>query len=151
MEKVREAGAGAKKVANDAVLHWEHVAPALTAPQSEKDYQQLVAVLDQVLDAGGADEGSPLATLAERIGDLVEAYEAEHHSIPVAGPTAVLEFLMDQHGLKQANLPEIGPQSVVSDVLAGKRQLNIRQVAALSRRFGISADVFIAQALSAKT
>jgi len=29
-------------------------------------------------------------------------------------------------------------------VLAGKRQLNIRQVAALSRRFGVSSDAFIA-------
>lgn len=134
----------AKDIVAEAVVHWKHVAPVLTAPASEEDYQHLVAVLDEVLDAGGADEGSPLATLAERIGDLVEAYEAEHHLIPDAGPIAVLEFLMEQHRLKQVDLPEIGPQSVVSDVLAGKRQLNIRQVAALSRRFGVSSDAFIA-------
>jgi len=136
-------GAAAKDVAMEAVVHWKHVAPALTAPRSEENCEHLVTVLDEVLDAGGADEDSPLATLVERIGDLLEAYEAEHHPIPVAGPIAVLEFLMEQHGLKQADLPEIGAQSVVSDLLAGKRQLNIRQVAALSRRFGVSADAFI--------
>ena len=81
--------------------------------------------------------------LAERIGDLIDAYETERYSIPDAGPVDVLEFLMEQHGLKQADLPEIGAQSVVSAVLNGKRQLNVRQVSALSKRFGVSADVFI--------
>jgi len=50
---------------------------------------------------------------------------------------------MEQHRLKQADLPEIGAQSVVSDVLSRKRRLNVRQVSALLRRFGVSADVFI--------
>ncbi len=66
-------GAAAKDVATKAVVHWKHVAPALTAPRSEEDREYLVAVLDEVLDAGGADEDSPLATLVERIGDLLEA------------------------------------------------------------------------------
>jgi len=136
--------AAAKNVATDAITHWKHVVPALTAPRSETDYEQLVAVLDEVLDAGGADAASPLGTLVDRISDLIEAYEAGHHPIPVVAPIAVLEFLMEQHGLKQADLPEIGAQSVVSDVLAGKRQLNVRQVAALAHRFGVSAEAFIA-------
>ncbi len=59
-----------------------------------------------------------------------------------ASPAQVLRFLMDQHGLKQSDLPEIGPQSVVSQVLAERRMLNVRQIAALSGRFGITADVF---------
>lgn len=133
----------AKEVATWAVAHWEHLAPALTAPRCEEDHERLVAVLDEVLDAGGADEASLLATLAERIGDLIDAYETEHYSIPDADPVDVLEFLMEQHGLKQADLPEIGAQSVVSAVLNGKRQLNVRQVSALSKRFGVSADAFV--------
>ena len=132
-----------KEVAAGAVAHWEHLAPALTTPRCEDDHERLVAVLDEVLDAGGADEASPLATLAERIGDLVEAYEAARYPIPDAKPVDVLAFLMEQHGLKQGDLPEIGAQSVVSDVLGGKRLLNLRQVSALSKRFGISADAFI--------
>jgi len=77
------------------------------------------------------------------VGDLIEAYESQRHSVPDASPVDVLVFLMEQHGLKQADLPEIGAQSVVSDVLGGKRLLNLRQVSALSKRFGISADAFI--------
>ena len=45
----------------------EICAPALKAPQSESDYEHLVAVLDKILDAGGADEASPLATLADAV------------------------------------------------------------------------------------
>ena len=133
----------AKEVATWAVAHWEHLAPALTAPRCEEDHECLVAVLDEVLDAGGADETSSLAVLAERIGDLIDAYESERYSIPNAGPVDVLVFLMEQHGLKQTDLPEIGAQSVVSAVLNGKRQLNVRQVSALSKRFGVSADAFV--------
>ena len=133
----------AKDLATGALAHWEHLAPVLTAPKSANEYEYLVAALDEVLDAGGADETSSLATLAERIGDLIEVYETKQHPIPNASPVDVLALLMEQHGLKQTDLPEIGAQSVVSGVPNGKRQLDIRQVSALSKRFGISADAFI--------
>ena len=132
-----------KDIASEAVSHWKYLAPALTAPQSADDHEHLVAVLDEILDAGGADEASPLATLAERIGELIEVYEAERHPIPHASPAEVLAFLMDQNGLMPEDLPELGTPNVVSAVLNGRRELDIRQVATLSKRFGVPADVFI--------
>ena len=136
----RRQEAGVKGCSTTLLEIW---APALTAPQSESDYEHLVAVLDKILDAGGADETSPLATLAERIGELVEVYETERYPIPDASPVDVLVFLMNQNGLKLEDLPEIGTRSVVSDVLSGKRELDIRQVAKLSKRFGVPTDAFI--------
>jgi HTH-type transcriptional regulator/antitoxin HigA len=50
---------------------------------------------------------------------------------------------MQQHGLKQSDLPEIGSQGVVSEILAGKRALNVRQVKTLSVRFGVSTATFV--------
>jgi HTH-type transcriptional regulator/antitoxin HigA len=50
---------------------------------------------------------------------------------------------MAQHGLRQADLPEIGSQGVVSEILAGRRELNLRQVRALAERFGVSPATFI--------
>jgi HTH-type transcriptional regulator/antitoxin HigA len=50
---------------------------------------------------------------------------------------------MAEHGLRQTDLPEVGSQGVVSEILAGKRQLNARQIAALARRFQVRADVFL--------
>jgi len=55
----------------------------------------------------------------------------------------MLRYLMDEHGLRQSDLSEIGSQGVVSDVLHGKRQLNARQIRALAKRFGVSPAVFL--------
>jgi HTH-type transcriptional regulator/antitoxin HigA len=50
---------------------------------------------------------------------------------------------MTQHGLRQGDLPEIGSQGVVSEILTGKRDLNVRQIRALSARFGVSIATFL--------
>jgi HTH-type transcriptional regulator/antitoxin HigA len=47
------------------------------------------------------------------------------------------------HGLEQGNRTEIDSQGVVSEILRGKRELNIRQVRELSARFGLSAAIFL--------
>jgi len=128
---------------NDALTHWPHVAPLLQSARTETEYEALVEALDAVLDAGGAEESHPMARLAGYLGDLVAEWEA-HDTVPdSASPLQVLRFLMDQHGLKQVDLPEIGSQGVVSEVLNGKRALNLRQVQALADRFGVSAQVFL--------
>lgn len=50
---------------------------------------------------------------------------------------------MEEHELTQSDLPEIGSQGVVSEVLNGKRELNLRQVRALANRFHVSPAVFV--------
>jgi len=64
-------------------------------------------------------------------------------SLPETTGVHALKFLMDQHGIKQGELQEIGSQGVVSEILAGKRELNIRQVRALATRFGVSVATFV--------
>jgi HTH-type transcriptional regulator/antitoxin HigA len=126
-----------------AIRHWPHVAPLLTPPRSKAAYRRLVAALDAVLDAGGADESHPLAGLAGFLGELVSRYEAEQIPIREMPARAFLRELMKQHRLTQKDLPEIGAQSVVSAVLSGKRRLNVRQIARLSKRFNVPADAFM--------
>jgi len=48
---------------------------------------------------------------------------------------------MEEHGLNQSELTEVGAQSVVSAVLAGKRAQNLRQEKALARRFSVPLEV----------
>jgi len=132
----------AKVQVDDAVAHWAHVMPVLTPPADEDEFEALVSALDVVLDAGGADEANPLAVLADRMGDLVAEYEEINYPVEGSGADA-LRFLMEQHGLKQSDLPEVGTQGVVSEVLSGKRELNGGQAMRLRHRFGISAEVFL--------
>jgi HTH-type transcriptional regulator / antitoxin HigA len=123
--------------------HWAHVAPLLSMPTNEAEYDRLVAQLDEILAEVGEDDNHPLALLASRMGDLVEAYDEEHRPMPSATGAAALRYLMEEHGLGQSDLPEVGAQSVVSALLSGKRQINLRQARALGKRFSIPAATFL--------
>lgn len=96
--------------------------------------------MNQLLDVVGDDEEHELADMLELLGQLIEDYESQHYALPDAEPSQVLRFLMEQHDLKQADL---GGQSVVSETLSWRRQINARQAKALVQRFGVSAAVFI--------
>ncbi len=63
--------------------------------------------------------------------------------MPDATGIDVLKFLMDEHGLAPSDLPEIGDKAVVSDLIAGKRQLDVENIKSLSKRFGLSPATFI--------
>jgi transcriptional regulator with XRE-family HTH domain len=74
---------------------------------------------------------------------LVEKYEEEHHQIASASPVEVLRELMEANDLRQKDLTrEFGTESVVSEVLNGKRKLNKDHIEKLSKRFHISPAVF---------
>ena len=112
--------------------------------RNDADYERVVAFMNSLLDVVGDDEAHELAELLDLVGQLVEDYEATRHVIPDAAPHEVLRFLLDQHSLKQSDLAsEIGGQSVVSDILSGKRAINARQAKALAARFGVSAVAFL--------
>lgn len=111
--------------------------------RSAADYDRTVKVLNQLLDAGASDERHPLADLVGTLGELVADYDATHYPPAEVSGARMLRFLMEQHQLKQSDLPEIGTQGVVSEILSGKRELNVRQIKALSERFGVNGSVFL--------
>jgi HTH-type transcriptional regulator/antitoxin HigA len=111
--------------------------------RNETHYRRMVAMLEALLDETSGDESHPAMGLVDIVGDLIEDYEAAHHPLPDVTGVQALKFLMEQHGLKQADLREIGSQGVVSEILAGNRELNIRQIRALSERFGVSPATFV--------
>lgn len=129
-------------VNEDLQSHWIAIAPLLVI-RGEQDYELAVARLNHLLDQVGADEQHPLYALLDTLGVLIHAYEQEHVSMPRATGRDVLSYLMEEHGLTQSDLPEVGSQGVVSEILHGKRQLNVRQIRALADRFGVSPAVFM--------
>ncbi len=87
----------------------------------------------------GTSEGDELDVLL----DLVHAFEERRYEMPRGKARDIVRHLMEANGLTQGDLPEIGPQSAVSAILAGKRQLNLRMIKALAKRFHLPADAFI--------
>lgn len=106
-------------------------------------YDRMSELLDALWDSTQGDEQHPLWDLSELVGDLVHDYENRNHPLPDATGLDALRHLMQEHGLRQNDLPEIGSQGVVSEVMAGKRELNLRQVKQLAARFGVSPATFI--------
>ena len=107
------------------------------------DYNRAVTVLDEILDEIGQHETHPLADLAETLGLFIEAYEDTHVPYSDSSASDILRTLMEEHALKQSDLSEIGSQGVVSEILSGKRDLNVRQITQLAARFGVSPALFM--------
>jgi HTH-type transcriptional regulator / antitoxin HigA len=122
---------------------WPVVQPILSVPHSESDYDKLVDFIDSLIDEVGDNEKHPLASLMETVGKLIETYETQYVSEILGNPIDTLKSLLMEHELKQSDLSEIGSQGVVSEILSGKRQLNLRQIKRLSKRFKVSPAVFM--------
>lgn len=111
--------------------------------RTPSEYDEAITMLNQLLDAGAADERSALADLANTLGSLIGDFEDAKYPPQELVPAATLRFLMEQHQLTQSDLPEVGSQGVVSEILRGKRELNVRQIKGLAQRFQVPAAVFI--------
>ena len=121
---------------------WTQVSDLLKI-QNEQDYDLAVERLNSLIDEVGTDEHHPLNSLLDTLGTLVHAWEEQNHPMPKSGGAELLRCLMAEHHLTQSDLPEVGSQGVVSEILAGKRELNVRQIRALSERFSVSPSVFV--------
>ena len=122
---------------------WPSVKAIFSVPHTEKEYQYLVETLDSLIDEIGNNDAHQLAPVMETVGKLIENYEDQEYKIKDVPPVEVLKYLMQEHGLKQSDLKEIGSQGIVSEILAGKRTLNIEQIKKISKRFHVSPLMFI--------
>jgi len=122
---------------------WPDIQNIFSVPHNQKEYNRLVRILDGLIDEVGENESHPLASLMETLGSLIESYDVQNIPEIEGNPSDALKTLMEEHDLKQSDLPEIGSQGVISEILAGKRQFNVRQIKLLSNRFNVSPAVFM--------
>lgn len=57
---------------------WIPLANLIFVPHNEKEYDQLVNLLDDLIDEVGEDETHPLASMMEIVGVLIENYETNY-------------------------------------------------------------------------
>ena len=122
---------------------WPTIKNIFSVPHTEAEYNNLVTLLDNLIDEVKENEEHPLSSLMETVGSLIKSYEDDNCQTNLGTPLEALSFLMKEHGVKQTDLTEVGSQGVVSEVLTGKRNLNIRQIKELSSRFNVSPLVFM--------
>ncbi|MDR0250099.1 MAG: helix-turn-helix domain-containing protein [Burkholderiales bacterium] len=115
----------------------------VTSVHTEEDYAQARATIEVLLDEIGNNENHPLIDVLDYLAEQVAVYEEEHYPIPEAEPKEVLRFLMDQHGLKQEDLSDCAPQSRISDILNGRRDISKEIAKKLAQRFNVSVALFL--------
>ena len=111
--------------------------PITSAAQAEH-YTEVLYNMERCGKLSAAEE-----SYAELLTVLIEAYEEEHYPVRGASPVEVLAQLMAANNLKQKDLATLlGSESVVSEVLNGKRELNKHHIEKLSQRFHVSPAAF---------
>ncbi len=122
---------------------WPTVSRVVTTLRTEEQYDNAIKLLDQLIDNVSEKSNDSLESLIDILGTLIENYEDKHVPEPIGDPISSLKHFIGEHHLKQSDLFEIGSQGVVSEILNGKRALNVAQIKALSKRFNVSPAVFI--------
>jgi len=123
---------------------WDKVSHLLSYPKNQKEVKDLIKFMDELLDEIGDNEIHPLIKLLDTVSLLVEVYEDKHVQIGEGSGVDSLKYLMESRGVKQIDLKkELGSQGIVSQILSGKRKLNLRQIKVLSEKFNVNPSVFI--------
>lgn len=130
-------------ILSTATAHWKYVAPILAYPKSEKEYEKLINMIDELLDIIGEDESHPLMGLIDVMSQLVNSYEEVNIKQKNIKGVEALKLLMEINKLTQSDFSEIASQGVMSEILKGKRMLNIRQVKLLAKKFKVAPSTFI--------
>ena len=126
-----------------AIKYWKHIASIVKYPKNNKEFNELVSQLDELLEIVGNDEEHYLMGLVDTLSNLISVYEEQHFPVSTVKGVSALKLLLSTNHLSQAGLPEIASQGVLSEILHGKRSLNIRQIKLLAKRFGVSPSTFI--------
>lgn len=110
--------------------------------RTEQENEHFLEMLSQ-LDTRGTRLSKEEKELVELLTLLIEDFEERHYALPKAPPLEVLQFLMEQHNLRQADLLDVfKTRSIASEVMSGKRELTKEHIRLLSQRFLVSPEVF---------
>ena len=108
--------------------------------KNKRDYKLALKSIEAVFDQASGSQ----AEYAETLTVLIEHYESENFPIKDSNGIEMLKFLMTQNGLKQKDLVGIvGAKSSVSEILSGKRPLNLQHLRALANKFNVRPATFI--------
>jgi HTH-type transcriptional regulator / antitoxin HigA len=131
-----------RRVAGDRYLELVCQVP-LRPIRSEAELDSAIAMIDALLDLDkrSGDEEDYLDVLS----DLVEKYEDENDPMPTVASTEMLRFLIDNRATTQTEVAtETGiAESTISEILAGKREMNRKHIEALARHFNVNPAVFM--------
>lgn len=119
-------------------------------PENEADYVAALEAVEYALEISEDILDDPMQPLIQLLSDGIRRYESqvpelvefEHQAMSVPLHAAVLATLMDQYGLTERDLSEVGSSAEVRQVLSGELALSCQSVVALCGRFEVKPALF---------
>ena len=111
--------------------------------RSDDELDAAVDVIDELVDRETLS--LPERDYLDVLGDLVEAYENESVPMRPVGDADLLRFLLKEKRVTQSEVAAKAgiAESVISEILSGKRRLNRTQIGKLSRYFHVAPGAFL--------
>lgn len=113
--------------------------------ETDEENERALAIVERLMDKGEDNLSPEEDRLFRLLVRLIEDFEDKAYPMGnVATPLDTLKELIQEHGLKQNDLIDVfGSQSIVSEVLNGKRGISINHAKRLAKRFNLPVDLFI--------
>ncbi len=113
--------------------------------ESDAEYERIEEIFNRLISKGEEKLSPEENRLFGLLANLMEEYEARTlEPIQDMSPREILTVLMRENNLKQTEMTEIfGTQSIVSEVLTGKRDITKLQAKALAEKFSMKIEAFI--------
>ncbi|MFZ1934190.1 MAG: helix-turn-helix domain-containing protein [Thermoguttaceae bacterium] len=120
----------------------------MAPPQAIMDdvhYENMLEIIDRLMAAGKLTKGQAL--YLETLVQLVDAYEADRHSIETSQLSALdsLKHLLQENDMNASDLARLlgVHPSMGSKILRGERSMTVDHVRTLSARFKVNPRLFI--------
>lgn len=110
--------------------------------RSDEDLVAAIAIVDRLIVKNELDAGE--SDYLDVLSDMIHAYEAATDPIPEVAPADMLRYLLETHGITQAQLAEQTglATTTISEILNGRRSCSAKTRKALAERFNVEPSVF---------
>jgi HTH-type transcriptional regulator/antitoxin HigA len=111
--------------------------------RSETEYRRLMKAAEELIDRPEEKLTAEEGRLLELLSMLLEEYEDRVRPLPKTDPGKMLAYLLEERGLKPADLAAVLPKSRVSEIVAGKRTISKDKARGLAEFFRVPVELFL--------
>jgi HTH-type transcriptional regulator/antitoxin HigA len=111
--------------------------------RSEREYRRLMKAVEDLIEQPEDELTTEEGRMLELLSMLLEEYEDRVRPLPKTDPGKMLAYLLQERGLRAADLASVLAKSRVSEIVAGKRAVSKDQAKALAEFFRVPVELFL--------
>lgn len=110
---------------------------------TDAEHQRLLRAANDLMATREAEMSEEEGRVLEMLSMLIEEYEDRVHPLPETEPHRMLNHLLQERGLRPADLADLLAKSRVSEILDGKRGISKTQAKRLAARLRVPVELFL--------